>query len=335
MNKYKFNFNQASNLPKWGLEEITNNIYLKLDNIHHINNYYIDNIIENRNKNIEIIDEDICLLLISTTNAGHTISEIISFINYYTKNNYNYKIGIYNNFIKTLPYLYELLLLFFSKEKIIIFYNDKIYHIKNNLYLHRNYHFNYLTKWDSVDFIKTNDDLIFNNIEYTKNNFICNTNFLFDKVSYIYENYKDKYNLLDNIMIIKFNNEKCITPQRGFDILNNEIIETLNKNNINIININNFLDINHYICQMYHAKNIIFSYGATCCTNRFFINEKSNIIILCNLNYKLEWDFNNDKKNYWHIRHSHLIPVKKQTFLLEFENYIDNENINRILKYIT
>ena len=69
------------------------------------------------------------------------------------------------------------------------------------------------------------------------------------------------------------------------------------------------------------------------CINRFLYNSNANVIVLCNLHYKHEYNFNkaNENKIYWHIRHAMLSPVKSQHFLLDFENYIDTENIQKII----
>jgi hypothetical protein len=105
-------------------------------------------------------------------------------------------------------------------------------------------------------------------------------------------------------------------------------------NNIQFISMKDFKNIEHYICVLYHAKNIIFSYGGPCCTNRFFCNPESNVIVLCNMHYKPEYGGYPEKNEYHHVRHSHLIPVKKQTFLLDLENYIDETNVNKILNLL-
>lgn len=70
------------------------------------------------------------------------------------------------------------------------------------------------------------------------------------------------------------------------------------------------------------------------CTNRFFCNPNANIIVLGNLHYKYEYDYNNETKNYWHIRHAMLSPVKSQHFLLDFENYLSIENINKVISLL-
>ena len=46
------------------------------------------------------------------------------------------------------------------------------------------------------------------------------------------------------------------------------------------------------------------------------------------------YEYNNENQMYWHVRHSHLYPVKKQHFLLDFDNNINENNINNILQLL-
>ena len=200
----------------------------------------------------------------------------------------------------------------------------------NTLITYRCEHFNYTTTWNTIPFTTKNNSLQFNNIQHIK--YISDSKFLFTKVKEIYNTYKHLYELYDNVALIKFNTEICSSPSRGFSPLNDAIKSSMN--HIKFISMKDFKTIFHYICVLYHAKNIIFSYGGPCCTNRFFCNPESNIVVLCNKHYRPEYEYNNDNKMYWHVRHSHLIPVKKQTFLLDFENYIDESNIRLILELI-
>jgi capsular polysaccharide biosynthesis protein len=138
-------------------------------------------------------------------------------------------------------------------------------------------------------------------------------------------------------MLIKTSSDKYVfSANRCMNKLDDTIIEEFNKNNIKILSINDFKNIYEYICVFYHAKNIIVSYGGVACTNRFFCNKNANIILIANLHYKYEYEYEYDNTNqlYWHLRHSHIFPAKKQTVLLEFENNINNNNINDIINLL-
>ena len=334
MKYYDFNYNGLA-LPKILEEKINKDTYVKVslhdDNIKFLI-YYIDSFCEE--KEIIKINEEVTFLLISTGNSAHSISEIISFLNYYKKKECN-KVCISEYVPMLLPFLFELITLFIPKEKIIILYEKYVYHF-DHLITYRNCHFNYIEQWNTVDFIKTDNILEFNNIQYIKNNFIEDTLFLFDKVEEIYKNYKTQFQLYDNIMLIKTKNDKLSSSaNRALEVVPEHIQKILCDNKIKFLNINEIKNIYEYICLFYHAKNIIVSYGGPCCTNRYFCNPDSTVIVLSNLHYKSEYEYDNVGQQYWHVRHSHLYPAKKQLFFLDFDNSINDTNINVILKNIS
>lgn len=331
MNPYIFNYNSNPLLPKCGEESIENDKYINVsqsqDSVYNI--YYINEQLQT-NKEIVFISENVIILLISTTNSAHSISEIISFISYYKSNNYSNTVLVSEYFIKSLPLLFEFLKLFIPEERFIIIYEKYEYKIQT-LITFRCVHYIHSTSWNMVDFIYLNNNLYFENIQYIKNeHYKPADEETFNKVKQIYDNHKNEYQLYDNIMLIKFNNEICTTPNRGIKPLSIEIENMFKSKEIKIISIQHFQNINHYLCQLYHAKNIVFSYGGPCCTNRFFCNPNANIIVIANKHYEAEYDYDNANKMYWHVRSACLIPVKRQIFLLEFENEINNENIDRI-----
>jgi hypothetical protein len=333
MNTYKFCFSGQTTPQQCSESTYINNfVKVKKNDIFLI--YYIDNKLDEISNNIIQIKETTTFLMISTINSAHSICEIISFINYYKNRKCKDLIAI-SEFVPTfLPLLFDLIKLFIDSNKILII-NEKNTYKFNNLVTYRNLHFNDTVNWNSVNFTKNNNILKFENIEYIKNNFKENSLFLFNKVEEIYNTFKDKYELYDNIMLIKTMNEKNVsTASRGINPLDENTYNILLKNNIKYLKTSDFNDIIHFICVFYHAKNLIFSYGGPCCTNRFFCNPKANVIVIANLQYKHEYDYNNKTELYWHIRHSHLHPVKNLTFLLDFEDNINENNINNIIKFL-
>ena len=85
MNHYVFNYTNAPNLQPWGEINNMHDVYFKVEKHAHFNIYFIDNHLDNNNELINI-PEDTNILLISTSNSAHSISEIISFIQYYGNN---------------------------------------------------------------------------------------------------------------------------------------------------------------------------------------------------------------------------------------------------------
>jgi len=333
MKRYIFNYNCDPNLPKWCEEDILNNKYIKtelFDNLYNI--YYIDDIPDNHLETIEL-ENDILLCLISTTNSAHSISEVMDFINYYNKNINNFtSIAISINVQKKIPLIYEFITIFIPIDKITILEDKQIYKI-NKLTTYRNIHMNCLNNWDKVPFIKENDVLYFNNLENIRNDFNIDSIYFFDKITQIYHENKEKYQLYENIMFIKTNDDKYVfSRNRSIDKMDDDVIEIINNKNIKILSINDIKNIYEYICIFYHAKNIIVSYGGVACTNRFFCNKDVNIVLIANLHYQSEYEYDNANQLYWHVRHSHIFIAKTQKVLLDYENNINKNNINKILE---
>lgn len=334
MKSYAFNFD-CKPFPALLEENVHKDTYVNVSFVYDIIThfiYYIDSTC-NMNKEIIQINEPTTFLLISCGNPAHSISEIISFINYYKKTECN-SVCISEYVPKYLPLLFQFILLFIPKEKIIILYEKNVYRF-THLITHRNHHFNAYRNWSNIDFIKKDKLLEFNNIQYIKNTLQDDTLFLFDKVEEIYRHYKHKFQLYDNIMLIKTKRDKLSSSfHRAMELVPEPIQKKLIDNNIKYLNINEIKNIIEYICLFYHAKNIIVSYGGPCCTNRFFCNPHANVIVLAHLHYRYEYEYENENQQYWHVRHSHLCPVKRQIFLLDFDNGIHENNVDIILSHL-
>lgn len=333
MKQYIFNYNGDPNLPPYGEENTYINNYVRIDCIHACNQYYIDVIPDNLP--VIEINKKIILMLISTTNSAHSLSEIIDFINYYKKEiNFNNIVGISEYVVSHLPFLFELIKIFIPENNIIILNASNIYKF-DIIITYRNFHFNSLDNWNEIPFIKENNTIYFNNLYNVRNNFKCDPSFLFEKFEEIYNEHNHKYNLYDNIMLIKTGVDKYVfSHNRCMEILEDNIKEILNSKNIKVLSVNDFKDIYEYICVFYHAKNIITSYGGVACTNRFFCNPNANVVLICNLHYKYEYEYDNENEMYWHMRHSHIFVSKQQKVLLDFENKIDINNLNKILNLL-
>lgn len=338
MSLYRFCFS-GQTFPLQGEENLHTNVVVTtglVDNNVKFINYYIDNapVPHSISKDVCVIESATTILLISTGNSAHSICEIISFLNYYKNTNCTNVIAISEYVLQLLPLLYDLIKLFIDNNKIIILHNNISYKF-TTLTTYRNFHFNYTTNWNTVGFSKNNNILTFENIDYISHTFSLDTLFLFDKVKEIYDTFKDEFELFDNIMLIKTSNDILSSSMyRAMTVPNDNTFDLLQQNNIKFLSIPYFKNIQHYICVLYHAKNAIFSYGGPCCTNRYFCNPNANVVVLAHLHYKHEYEYNNDNQMYWHVRHSHLYPVKRQSFLLDFDNTLNEHNIRDILNLL-
>jgi hypothetical protein len=331
MKIHTFNYITTQDSSKWGDKKELNNIFIKIEKVQHFLVYYIDDTYDKfHNKQTIISNKKMVICLISTTNTAHSICEIISFIEFYTTTNCTYDV-IINEDVKTfMPFMYQFLLLFIPENKIFLLSHNKLYKFSSIL-MYNCHHFIYTKNWGAIPFVKDNNNLYFEHLESIQKTFSVDSQFVFKKIEDIYNNYKEQYTLYDKIMIVKFDTEKSTTPDRGFFKLSNETSEFIEQNNIKIVFINNFKNIYEYICVLYHAKKVIFSYGGPCCTNRFFVNPAAEVIVLACKTYEHEYEYNNGAQDYWHVRHSHLCPVKKQTFVLGVDKNLQLSTLQSIL----
>ena len=332
---YQFNYTNDPIGPTIGEETVlTNkNIEIKLVDLFICYNL-TDNSFDLKN-NIPDHNE-LVIMVLSTINIAHSLGEFTSFLEYYVLNKMCLHIGISRFVLDKMPYLYGLIQLFIPSDKIVILDNNKSYNC-SKLIMRRNHHFVYLNNWDTIPFDTDSDytSLKFVKLQYVKDLFSVNCDRLFSKITEIYENYKHLYTLSDSIMIVKTSHEKhSVSLNRSIEYPNDDVLKIISENNIKFLEISQFENIYEYICTIYHAKNLIFSYGGPMCTNRFFLSPNANVIVLANSHYKFEYDYNNESKNYWHLRHAMLAPVNSQHFLLDFENYFTTENIKKIMSLL-
>lgn len=270
------------------------------------------------------IGEPLEMLVLSTTNPAHSLGEFTSFLEYYLNKQEQLKVCINSYIITKMPYLYGLIEQFIPENKRLIIEGDKVYSFKS-ITFRRNHHFVYLNNWNTFSFIKSDNILSFHDLQRAKELYVVNCKRIFDKAKEIYETHRHKYSLSDSIMMIKTSKEKfSVSINRAISYPEERILNKFTEKGIKVVEVSQFNDIFEYICTIYHAKNIIFSYGGPMCTNRFFCNSNANIIVLANTHYKYEYDHD------WHIIHAMLAPVKSQHFILDFDNELNDTNIKQI-----
>lgn len=267
--------------------------------------------------------------MISTTNPAHTFSEIMSCIQYYKKQP-GIMIAFSEHIQRYLPHLYELLLLFIPESNVELLLDDHIYYMED-VTLYNPHHFNYVINWSNFPFVMQENRLIFKDLLPIIDTMLIPMKEFQRKMEEIYNTHHSNYLLYDNIMLLKFDSENSTTPDRGFSNLSIEVSELLKKHQIQRINPSQFKNIYEYICVLYHAKNVYFSYGGPCCTNRFFVNPMANVYVLTCKTYQQEYEYNNQNKHYWHVRHSHLCPVPLQVFFLNMNKDITLDEMNKVI----
>jgi len=325
---YEYNFYNTPDGPIIGEESVFINKLIEISLTFNRLSYIISSNDDNLNNNN--INDTIIMIVISLINPEHALSEFLSFLEYYKKNKYEkYNVGISQFIVDRIPYFLELIELFIKKEKIIIIQSNTLYNC-NKIIMRRNHHFIHTNRSDTYKCHTNNLQLQFDNNSNINNFFSLNCNQLLFKIKEIYTKYKDNYTLYDTIMFIKTDQETHeLELQHSIKYPHENIIKILLQNNIKIINSKSFKDINEYICVLYHAKKVILSYGKYTSFNKYFCNPDAEVIVLANLHYKSQ--YNCTQQKYWHIKFAMLAPVRIQHFLLDFENELTIENINRFI----
>jgi len=107
-------------------------------------------------------------------------------------------------------------------------------------------------------------------------------------INYLINKLKVETNLIktyNNICLIKTTQTQNQNPQKSF---NNEYNEFIKSKNYNIITPENYT-ISELFNIIYNSHNIIMSWGCCSYLNSIFVNEKSNILVLCHESYSSEY----------------------------------------------
>jgi hypothetical protein len=186
-------------------------------------------------------------------NAGHIFSEIMYQIYLYKTN----KLDEYTLFITKELYNFSP----FISSVIYYFFPQNLVNIINEKTL-----------------VEFNCSFVFKGSHYKNPNSI---DFLINKL-------KIETNLIkihNNICLIKTIETQSQNPQKSFD---NEYNELIKSKNYNII-IPEKYTISELFNIIYNSDNIIMSWGCCSYLNSIFVNENSNILVLCHKDYRHEY----------------------------------------------
>lgn len=315
---YPFNFGSVS--PEIGEMNVINEAaiqYSYIDSVQHFLYRTSQSITASiSNDKHESIDEPIIIFCASGINPGHLLSEMISFVNFYLKLGMQYRVAISVEFVLKSRYLYELLKKMLPLVKILILDSNKIYFFKKIIF-RRNRWFIATSDWQAIEYKRQDNLIALGDLRRLGfNDDLMNIN---KCVENIYINNHSRYELKKNIFLIKTNNDVNLSSAHRAMFISDSIRDQIEVDGYDLLKINDFEDIIEYICRIYHAENIVTSYGAIACANRFFVNPEANVLVLAHTHYEKEYMF---KPDLWHPLHSHTFPVRNQNILLNYPNEI-------------
>jgi hypothetical protein len=271
------------------------------------------------------------ILNISGTNSGHALSEMISFLNYFINCNEQFDwVAVTSAFAERNKFIFGLLCQFIPRAKIVLIKTQTIYKF-DIITLRRNRWFNAIADWRSIRYTKTENLVHLSSLNLLIGMY-CDSPSLITKLSKkLYSEEAFKYNLKKKVMMMKITESPLsVTPERAIHVPNSAKSIAVSAG-FNIFDLNKISGIEEYICTLHHADIAIFSYGATACTNRFFLKETCTVILLANTSYKAEYDFK-ETDELWHPLHSHTFPVKRQIIWLDFPDVVTDADMEKLIQ---
>lgn len=270
----------------------------------------------------KVVEESI-LVLFSSINSGHALSELSSQYYEFKRNGVlGKKLSVYiPYFIDKLPLIKALLPYLFKNSEIIIMKQDGSYLFKE-VHIARG-------EWLATGILE--DKYIIENGDVleldSRHLYFLETTGVYalrEKVKEIYEENKHRYKLFENICIIKSTfSDNCLTPGRSL-VVDKSVVDYIKEKSYEFLLIDSKSDYLELVCQIYHAKNILTSYGCINCTNRMFFNQEAVIREIANNAYYDEY------KDLSHIVCTSM-NVRKYLVFRNIDNLLTKSSLDFIL----
>lgn len=261
------------------------------------------------------IRESIVLLPFSLLNAGHSQCQLIAYFNIISKDPRlaSAKICVSSLVREYLPFVYDLLILLFTKERILeaesrnTYFLSSVYAVQAltsinirpefiNVVPHNSHQKLLLTSNPSVAYtedIKCIKNVI-QNIESAANS----TPEAYEKVFFVKTIEPGVYTGSPNRAIQL--SEECINYIRG--------------QGFKILGLNDFRDLSHCITILSRARRVVTSWGNIAAANRFFYNFEAEIVLLGNKAYSNEYSAMSPTEYFKLL----VFPVAKQFIIRDF-----------------
>ena len=329
---YPFNYVSSPDLPPWGQVNQLHDFQLGFSLDGHFISYLIQDDPQYwASEGVINYDEPVFILALSTTNSAHSISELLSFIDFYNRIGCSLRIGVNSFIVEKLPFLYQLLQTFISQDKILLL-DSLNKHAFKRAWIRLNVHLNFVNAFQDIPYTEDGKVLRFENLQPMAKMFLEDPSAVMAKAAELHAKWSATHDLPEKVMLLKTSEDKVVTtPGRAMEIspaLKQRFIDS----GIAVVSIGDFSCIEEYVATLYGAKVFITSYGGPACTNRFFCNPNARVILLANLHYQWEYEYPSAGGAYWHIRHSHLFPVAEQLVLLDHNNEMAEADYHRILE---
>ena len=267
---------------------------------------------------------------ISGNNSGHALSEIMSFLNYFLSCDETFDwLAVSSAFADCNKFMFGLLCQFVPRAKIRLLKTGTNYRF-DRITLRRNRWFNAVADWRSIRHTRTDGLVHLTSLTYLLEKYQDSPKLIVDLSKKLYSEASSKYNLSKKVLLIKTtDNPLSVTRDRAF-YLPKSAKDIALQAGFDIFDFQKIANIEEYICVLHHADIVVFSYGATACTNRFFLKESCTVVLLANSSYKAEYNFK-AQDDLWHPLHSHTFPVNRQVIWLDYPDVITDADMEQLM----
>lgn len=267
------------------------------------------------------------LFCCASPNAGHFLSEIISFAEFYMNLDCCVRVGVPVTLRERTPLMFQILRDICPGIRLVPLLDKTSYGFER-LVTRRNSHFIMLKNWHEYQY-KANDNILcFDNLGSIVDSHSEPLNNIMRFTQNVFSDNKHTISRSKKIFVIKRSDDRySLSPGRGL-FVEISAIRLAEARGFEFISIADFKDNLEYVCTIRRATHVVFSYGAITCCNRFFLGQDAAVVLLANSSYSKEYNSGHD---FSHIRYSHLCPVRSQRVILDFPDFINEEAMQHIL----
>lgn len=263
------------------------------------------------------IREPIVLLTFSLVNAGHSQSQLVEYFNVISMDSRMSlcRLCISSIVKELLPHVYELLLLLFGNDRILVLNSYNTYFLADAYLIQSSTQINVKRALISVLDKGWYQELLISgnpHAAYTKD-ISCITNAVRD----IQSSQPLQTEAYEKIFFVKssepFSSAYVGTPHRAIHI-SGDVKEYIIKSGFKILSFNDFRDLRHCISVLSQARQVITSWGNIAAANRFFYSTAAKIVLLGNTAYSNEYRSLAMNDFFGML----VFPVEKQFIIREF-----------------
>lgn len=332
---------QSDPAPQSGyIEQVTRVFFRSVKNAVWINYYFSSDITSDYETNWkrhfspfedpEVIHEALVLLPFSLVNAGHSQCQLLGYHNIISHDPSlgAYKLCISSVVKEYLPHVYELLVLLFGDDRIVVLDSRNTYFLSCAYLIQASTSVDVRRSFVNVLWHDWYQDLQIEGNPYDA--YTEDVSCIINAVRDIRSSYVLGSERYDKIFFVKTmvpdGRSYVGSPHRAIEI-SNECRDLMLRSGFKIISLDDFKDLRHCIAILSQARQVITSWGNIAAANRFFYNSDAIIVLLGNTAYSNEYE-SMPKTDFFGLL---VFPVKKQYVIRDFPDVPSVQDLERVL----